>query len=195
MEDFEIIVNNIKYRVDYIMYRTKGSLNQKLLEDINDPNREQHVQYYIVSKDDKQYWIKEVNFKPEAYTGDTNCDMEVEKEYNRGRQINDVVIKIANDSISSVKYIAYEKNRVVQEYCDKYVKYSEIDLSIDYKERIRELIKVWIKQLPFNNYDMGPTNTLVKIEQGNILIKMIDLADSTDKTLEQCSKSINRMFK
>lgn len=194
MEDDKIVVNGIPYKVGCIKYRTKGSVGQTLLDDVDDEQREKCVQYYIASKDDTWYWIKEVNFGPEAYLGETTCEKEAEKEYNRGLQVNGLEIIDNEDSVSSVKYINYEKNRIVQEFCSDYVKYSEVRLSDSEKTKVRKLIGLWLNELPFDNYDLGPTNTLIKITDGHISIKMVDLADSPDKSIAKCKEIVHGVF-
>ena len=179
MENDKITINKIEYNIIKRFYRTRGSANQILTDDKNKLKRiEDRVSFYLANNKNNKFWIKEVNFNPEDYIGNTGNEIEVRKEFQRGEQINNLFIEKKQDNISSVKYLDYEKNVLVQEYCDKYVRYGTILLTEKQKERIIDLILLWLSEITIENYDLSKNNTLIKVLNDSISIKMVDLADS-----------------
>jgi len=179
VENDKITINKIEYNIIKRFYRTRGSANQILTDDKNKLKRiEDRVSFYLANNKNNKFWIKEVNFNPEDYIGNTGNEIEVRKEFQRGEQINNLFIEKKQDNISSVKYLDYEKNVLVQEYCDKYVRYGTILLTEKQKERIIDLIRLWLSEITIENYDLSKNNTLIKVLNDSISIKMVDLADS-----------------
>lgn len=191
-----ITVKDKDYIVEKIYYRTKGSHNQILTEDIGAPGIEIYARYFLADNDDKKYWIKEISFPSEFYKNfptETNCQYEIEKEYMNIIMSN-FSITHNNYILSAVEAFDYFDNRLVLEYCDGYKKYKEVEPELD-KGIVRNLLLEWIDILPLKNYDMNKNNILVKKEGDSVLIKMIDFADSHIRPIEKCKSLIMEITK
>lgn len=186
MEAEYITINKKKYRILERLYRTKGGKNQKLQKTM-DASSEKNMVFYILERGNIKYWMKENNFPDSHYHNRSNSIKETKDEFDRGKQCN---FRLGTNEceVTTVKYIDYEDNRIVQEYCD-YTPLRESDLTADEKKLLRSTLSVWIRLLPVDNYDFGTNNIMVKREE-KLLVKMIDFANSPDKTKEKCKQLI-----
>lgn len=187
MEVRTITVDGIEYTIDGIYYRTRGSLNQTLTDQLT-PRCEPSVRYYLTSFEGQSYWIKEIDFPKRHYLRHTSNALEARKEFERG-SLSQFVHTYDLYSVQAVRYIGQQDNKVVQEYCDGYKPLKSCDIDKTEKGYIKKAISGWLDKLSISNYDMSVNNVLKRANS----IVMIDFADSPDKPITKCKKLLEKI--
>ena len=194
----KIIVKGRLYAIEKIFYRTKGSSGQTMVDNKNKKNIEEYAKYYLVHAGGKRYWIKQIWFPDTSYKhfpDKTNHKNEIMKEFDNIRR-NDFLVNCDGSTITAIKAVDYEKDKLVTEYCEGYSRYTKHKGNGANKIIIRTLLLKWASQLKLKNYDMNKNNILIKKDgKGKIHIKMVDFADSYNKPISMCESFIRSITK
>jgi SAM-dependent methyltransferase len=179
--DKYMFFENEKYIVNKKLYRTKGSIKQRLVEEKD--NIESRRTFYIVEKDNILFWVKE-------YT-DPSLGFSIQYEYDESNKFVDLII-FEGHNISSVRPLALEGNKILFEYCDKYKTLPNTTLNEEEKNIVKKLLCLWIDQQDVHDYDLVPNNIMIK-KADKISIKLIDFEYSEGENKEKWNKTISQI--
>lgn len=182
MENGKIInINGKKYSILKTFLKTKGSFNQKLVDEDNLLKIENLViddemKFFLASNsvNNKRYWIKQnLNNRTEN----------TEIEWNRNRKF-DFSYKKNNFSVSPVQFFDRTKDCILMEYLEDYINIDKCAL-IDHKliDNLKEFF-IYFGNYMQNNiltFDLTVNNMMISHDEEKINIKLIDFDEARNR--------------
>lgn len=163
METNLIVFNNRSYKILQTLYRTIGS-HQQILTTIPCNRTEYRRTFYVVEHSGQLFWVKE-------YT-EPDYGHSIIYEFEETSRLCKSTIMGKNE-IRTVKMVVVQRNRLLMEYCDGYIKLADMQLTRNQRELVSKLIRKWIDEHDVHDYDLCGNNILIKI--GDYMsIRLID---------------------
>lgn len=171
------------YIVCQVYHRTMGSHDQRLMPYVID--RTEHRRTFgVVSRRGKLFWVKEYTQPDYGHS--------ITYEFEETSKLHSPSV-IGGNTIRTVNMISVQRNRLLMEYCDGYVKLRDAKLSTDQKKTVAKLISKWIDEHDVHDYDMCENNIMIKAES-NLSLILIDFEYSVGVNAQRWLKFLESWF-
>jgi len=168
------------YKIKTTLYRTKGSHNQSLGDELPDDRAiETRRRFYIGERNGRKYFIKEYSDKDYG-SGELNFPKNIEYEFNETKKLRGS-IEVDGGEIDVPRVVAMEDNKIVFEYLEGYKKLANQAFNEWGHETIQTLVRAWVSEKPVRNYDLCNNNIMYLSDGESISLRMIDFEMSASR--------------
>ena len=174
-------IAGLAYHVESIFLRTKGSRNQKLFlhgHESKHTEVETRTKFYLLTRRGNNYFAK----------WDSRENL-VSREYERGMRVQNHCVVMSGVSVRPVQYVAQDGLYVITKYLPHHRTWRTASMAPESKLKAKEAIIRWLETSGLKRYDLSVNNVMVRHENNELDIQLIDFADAS-KTIEDCLSDI-----